>query len=723
VFTTRPDTLWGVTYMAVAPGASSAGEADDPGAALRSGCLRAAAASKSDLDRTDLAKEKTGVFTGSYVRHPLGGGKVDRIPVYVADYVLIGYGTGAIMGVPGHDMRDLEFAQALGLPVVPVVRPPEGVEPADGIGYVGDGTAVNSGPIDGLPTPEAKKKTIALLQAKGAGKSRITYRLRDWLFSRQRYWGEPFPLMFREDGTVVRVPDAALPVPLPDMEDFRPSPDGSAPLARAREWVDTVDPATGRPARRATDTMPGWAGSCWYYLRFMDPGNDGAPFSPEAERYWGPVDLYIGGITHAVLHLLYARFWHKVLFDLGLVHTPEPFQKLFNQGLLGAAAYQDRSGRWVHVSEVEERGGRPARKETGEPLTSVMTAMSKSKGNVVNPDDVIAEYGADTFRLYEMFMSPLGDARTWDSKGVVGCRRFLERAWRLYVDEDGAEPLRGSLDVAGDGEDVEEIERALHRMLQRVDDSFHGFNFNTAVAAMMTFVNEASRRAAAFSRAHADRFARVLAPFAPHVAEELWSRLGHARSVGEAPWPKVDPAYLEDDSFELVVQVLGKVRGRVQAPREADAEFLKRIAREAVATHLAGKDGRQGSRGARPPGELRGALALLAPGRGVQRRRQRRPAIGEHGCPVGGEEDRDGELQQAAQRGAEARPVIGLPLRRLHGPGGGRHGEPAAGSHDGVPTTRARLSGIHSAASPASRPRSRSPRGLRGGSPRRRRCG
>ncbi|HEX5041475.1 MAG TPA: leucine--tRNA ligase [Candidatus Polarisedimenticolaceae bacterium] len=589
VFTTRPDTLWGVTYMAVAPEHPLVPRLTTPEQRAAVEAYVRAAAGKSDLDRTDLAKEKTGVFTGSHALHPLGGGMVARIPVYVADYVLLGYGTGAIMGVPGHDTRDLAFAQALDLPVVPVVQPPPGVAPEDGIGYVGDGTAVNSGPIDGLATPEAKKKTIALLQERGAGTPRVTYRLRDWLFSRQRYWGEPFPLMTREDGTVVRVPDADLPVRLPEMEDFTPSSDGSAPLARAREWVHTIDPETGSPATRATDTMPGWAGSCWYYLRFMDPHNDAAPFSPDAERYWGPVDLYIGGITHAVLHLLYARFWHKVLFDVGLVHTPEPFQKLFNQGLLGAAAYQDASGRWVHVSEVEEQDGRPKHRETGEPLSTVMTAMSKSKGNVVNPDDVIAEYGADTFRLYEMFMSGLGDARTWDSKGVVGCRRFLERAWRLYVDEEGGEPVRPSLDAAGDPSEAEEIERAFHRMLKRVDDSFHGFNFNTAVAAMMTFVNEASRRPGAFSRAHADRFARVMAPFAPHVAEELWTRLGHGTSIAHAPWPQVDPAYLTDDSFELVVQVLGKVRGRVQAPRAADEDALKRIAREAVATHLAGK--------------------------------------------------------------------------------------------------------------------------------------
>jgi leucyl-tRNA synthetase len=595
VFTTRPDTLWGVTFMALAPEHPLVASLVSPERRAEVDAYVAAAASKSDLDRTDLAKEKTGVFTGAYAVHPLGGGPVERIPIFVADYVLIGYGTGAIMGVPGHDARDLEFARAVGAEVFPVVRPPEGVEPADGIGYLGDGTAVNSGPIDGLPTPEAKRRTIELLEGAGAGRPKVTYRLRDWLFSRQRYWGEPFPLLILDDGTVVRVPDEHLPVTLPEMSDFTPSPDGSAPLARAHDWVSTTDPASGRPARRATDTMPGWAGSCWYYLRFMDPWNDREPFAPEAERYWGPVDLYVGGITHAVLHLLYARFWHKVLYDLGVVGTPEPFRRLFNQGLLGAFAYQDSGGRWVRVSEVEERDGVPVRKGTGEPLTAVMTAMSKSKGNVVNPDDVIAEHGADTFRLYEMFMSALGDARTWDSKGVVGCRRFLERAWRLFVEEEGEEPVRPSLLAAAgsaaapDGAGAEELERALHRMLKRVDDSFASFNFNTAVAAMMTFVNEASKRPGAFSRSHAERFLRALAPFAPHVAEELWGRLGHDESISTAPWPEADPAWLEDETFELVVQVLGKVRGRARAPRQADEETLKRLARDAVAEHLSGR--------------------------------------------------------------------------------------------------------------------------------------
>jgi leucyl-tRNA synthetase len=457
--------------------------------------------------------------------------------------VLSGYGTGAIMGVPGHDTRDLEFATALGLPVVPVVRPPEGVEPADGIGYVGDGTAVNSGPIDGLATPDAKRKTIELLERAGVGKPRVSYRLRDWLFSRQRYWGEPFPLLHLEDGSVVRVPDAALPVRLPDMEDFTPSPDGSAPLARAKEWLRTEDPASGRPARRATDTMPGWAGSCWYYLRFMDPHNDEAAFSAEAETYWGPVDLYVGGITHAVLHLLYARFWHKVLFDLGVVHTAEPFRKLFNQGLLGAPAYQDAGERWVHVSEVEERGGRPFRKGTGEPLTTVMTAMSKSKGNVVNPDDVIAEYGADTFRLYEMFMSPLGDARIWDAKGVVGCRRFLERAWRLLVDEEGAEPLRASLDRPGDPAETEEIERALNRMLKRIEDSF-GPSANTAIAAMDT-----RQRGAAAGRVPEPlpRRPRAGAGACAACGRGAVEPAGAGGMVADAAWPQVDPAYLEGE--------------------------------------------------------------------------------------------------------------------------------------------------------------------------------
>ncbi len=593
VFTTRPDTLFGATFMVVAPEHPLLSRITAPDRRAEVGAYVASAASKSDLERTDLAKEKTGVFTGGYALNPLldPADPAARIPVFVADYVLIGYGTGAIMAVPGHDERDHEFARKFGLPIVEVVRPPAGTPGLDeGACFVGDGISVRSGPITGLPTAEAKARVIRLLEVRGAGRARTQYRLRDWLFSRQRYWGEPFPLLHRDDGTVVRVPDEDLPVELPRMTDFTPSADGSPPLARAADWLRATDPATGRPVRRDTDTMPGWAGSCWYWLRFMDPWSDRAPFAPEAERYWGPVDLYIGGVSHAVLHLLYARFWHKVLYDLGIVSTPEPFRRLFNQGFLVAPAYMDATDRYVPADDVEERDGKFARRSTGEEVRQVTASMSKSLRNVVNPDDVIREHGADAFRLYEMFMAPLADQRAWSTKGIVGCRRFLDRAWRLFVDPDTSDPVRPGLgsDRAPEGAAIE-LERSLHRMLKRVDDSFAEFNFNTAIAAMMTFVNDAAERPGALTRSQAERFVRSLAPFAPHVAEELWRRLGHEASVADAAWPVADPAYLEDERFELVVQVLGKVRGKATAPRSAGEEELKALARDVVGKWLEGK--------------------------------------------------------------------------------------------------------------------------------------
>ncbi len=596
VFTTRPDTLFGATFMVVAPEHPLLRRIATSDRRAEVNAYVAAASSKSDLERTDLAKEKTGVFTGGHALNPLldPADPRARIPVFVADYVLISYGTGAIMAVPGHDERDFEFAKKYGLPVVEVVRPPAGTPGlADGVCFTGDGTAVNSGPIDGLPTPEAKAKTIRLLEERRAGSPKTQYRLRDWLFSRQRYWGEPFPLLHLEDGTVVRVPDDRLPVELPEMKDFTPSADGSPPLARARQWLSTTDPATGRPARRDTDTMPGWAGSCWYWLRFMDPWSDEAPFAPDAERYWGPVDLYIGGVTHAVLHLLYARFWHKVLHDLGVVSTPEPFQRLFNQGLLVAPAYMDGTDRLVPADEVDEVAGKSFRRSTGQEVRQIVATMSKSLRNVVNPDDVIAENGADAFRLYEMFMAPLADQRSWSSRGISGCRRFLDRVFRLLVEPDGSDPVRPELGQGAPARPLEgptlELERALNRMLKRVDESFVEFNFNTAIAAMMTFVNDASERPGSLTRSQAERFVQALSPFAPHIAEELWQRLGHAESIARAEWPKADPAYLEDETFELVVQVLGKVRGKVTAPRGAGEGDLKSLARGAVEKWLEGK--------------------------------------------------------------------------------------------------------------------------------------
>jgi leucyl-tRNA synthetase len=597
VFTTRPDTLWGATFMVVAPEHPLVERLSAP---ERREAVRAyveAAARKSELERAELARAKTGVFTGSHALNPAFDPADPRakLPVFVADYVLASYGTGAIMSVPGHDERDFEFARAHDLEVREVVRPPAGVSGLEqGVCYTGEGIAVNSGPIDGLPTPQAKARAIEVLASRGAGRARVTYRLRDWLFSRQRYWGEPFPLLHRADGKTVTVPDEHLPVELPEMDDFRPSEDGSPPLARAKGWLETVDPRDGTPARRDTDTMPGWAGSCWYWLRFMDPHNEREPFSKEAERYWGPVDLYVGGAAHAVLHLLYARFWHKVLYDLDLVSTKEPFQRLFNQGMITAFAYQDSTGRLIGADEVEPRGDGFARTTTGEPVKQIVTKMAKSLRNVANPDDIVAEHGADTLRLYELFMGPLADSKPWNPRDIAGCRRFLERAWRLFVDEAGDEPLRPELRldqqaVSLAGESLE-LERALNRALKRVDESFERFNFNTAIAALMAFVNEATKRPQALTRGQAERFVLALSPFAPHVAEELWQRLGNPSELSRTPWPTVLEEFLGDEEIEIAVQVQGKLRGTVRVAKDAPQADVERAARESVPQWLAGKE-------------------------------------------------------------------------------------------------------------------------------------
>jgi leucyl-tRNA synthetase len=592
VFTTRPDTLWGATFMVVAPEHKLLSKAPASQRAAVDAYV-ASAASKSELERTELAKEKSGVFTGLFAHNPAfeAGDPRGRIPIWVADYVLISYGTGAIMSVPGHDERDFEFATRFGLEIREVVRPAAGEKTlADGVCVTGEGTAIHSGPLDGLATPEAKKRAIAWLEQRGVGKARITYKLRDWLFSRQRYWGEPFPLLHLEDGRTIAVEDDALPITLPFMEDFKPSTDGSAPLARAKDWVRTTH--EGRPARRDTDTMPGWAGSCWYWLRFMDPHNGGEPWSKAAEQYWGPVDLYVGGAAHAVMHLLYARFWHKVLFDLGLVHTREPFQRLFNQGLITAFAYQDASGRLVPSDEVEPRGAEYVRRGSTEALQQIVTKMAKSLKNVVNPDDVIAEQGADTLRVYESFMGPLADSKPWNPRDITGSRRFLDRVWRLMVDPQTDDPVRPNLRVDQQREmtgETEELERALNRTIARVDDSFKAFNFNTAIAAMMELVNAVSKTPTALSRGQAERFVLILAPFAPHMAEELWRRLGNPKSLACGPWPKPIAQYLEDDVIDIVVQVAGKMRGRVSVPKGAPQADVEAAARESARTWLDGK--------------------------------------------------------------------------------------------------------------------------------------
>jgi leucyl-tRNA synthetase len=597
VFTTRPDTLWGATFMVLAPEHALVRSLTTPAQRAAVEAYVAQAATKSELDRTDASKTKTGVFTGAFALNPAfeADDARARVPIWIADYVMATYGTGAIMSVPGHDERDFEFARKFDLPIREVVQPPAGEKGlAEGVCFTGDGIAVDSGAITGLPTPEAKLRAIGMLEEKKVGAARTTYKLRDWLFSRQRYWGEPFPLVHLEDGTIVPVPDDALPVLLPAMDDFKPSADGSAPLARMQSWVETRETRTGKKARRDTDTMPGWAGSCWYWLRFMDPRNDKAPFAKEAEQYWGPVDLYVGGASHAVMHLLYARFWHKVFFDAGLVHTKEPFQKLFNQGMVTAFAYEDPNGRLVASDEVEARGGKGyVQRDTKVPLTQIVTKMAKSLKNVVNPDDIIAEHGADTFRLYEMFMGPLADSKPWNTRDIPGCKRFVERTWRVFVDPDGDAPIRpqfarGAPSPAMEGDTVA-LERSLARALKLAEQSFQHLNLNTAIAGYMTFVNDATRLLPAMSRDQGQRFLRALAPFAPHIAEELWSRMGNGGLVARAAWPTADPKWLVEDEIELPVQVNGKLRATAKAPKDASQSDLEAIARAAVAAHLEGK--------------------------------------------------------------------------------------------------------------------------------------
>ncbi|MDP2317367.1 MAG: leucine--tRNA ligase [Pseudomonadota bacterium] len=571
VFTTRPDTLYGATFCVLAPEHPLVARlSTNPEVAP----YVAAAKNRSDLDRAVAAeKEKTGVFTGAYATNPATGAKV---PIWVADYVLSTYGTGAIMAVPGHDERDHAFAQKYDLPIVRVVEAPPGGQGE--LPYAGEGVAVNSGVIDGLATAEAKAKMLDWLEAENLGVRRVRYKLRDWLFSRQRYWGEPFPIVHLEDGTIVPVED--LPVMLPELEDFRPTASGEPPLGRAKDWVQTT--WKGQPARRELNTMPQWAGSCWYWLRYMDAKNPDQPFAPEKEKLWGPVDLYVGGVEHAVLHLLYARFWHKVLYDCGWVHTKEPFQKLFNQGMILAFSYQDANGKYYKPDQVEERDGTWYVKGTDIVAKTQIEKMSKSRYNVVNPDEVVEGWGGDALRLYEMFMGPLEQVKPWQTSGVQGVYRFLERVWRLYVDEE-TDALRVGDTLTTD------TRRALHVAIKETTEGIEALRLNTPIAKMMELVNTAKGQA--LPRAEAEAFLLLLHPFAPHIAEELWARLGHTTSIYGHPWPKWDPTALVVDSVPIAVQVLGKLRGTFQAaPGATNAELLEGArAVENVAKHLEGK--------------------------------------------------------------------------------------------------------------------------------------
>jgi leucyl-tRNA synthetase len=594
VFTTRPDTIFGATYMVVAPEHPLVDEAIATGAAPDTEALKryaAEARNRSDVERQE-AKTKTGVFTGVNALNPATG---EPIPVWTSDYVLMGYGTGAIMAVPGQDERDWEFAEAFDLPIVRTVEPPKDF---DGKAFTGEGAAINSAnnevSLNGLNVDEAKTRIIDWLESKGLGQRKVNFKLRDWLFSRQRYWGEPFPIVWDEQGYHHPVGEDKLPVTLPDLADYQPveSEEPKPLLGKAADWMRTTAGEAGAedldpdaPVTRELNTMPGWAGSCWYYLRYCDPKNPDRFAEEEAERYWmsGGVDLYIGGAEHAVLHLLYARFWHKVLFDLGHVSTDEPFKKLFHQGLILSHAYQRADKSLVPIDKVENQGSEeePAYIETatGVEVAQIVAKMSKSLKNVVNPDDVIADFGADVFRLYEMYMGPLEASKPWNTRDIIGLQRFLQRAWRLLVNED-----TGELTLIDAPDD--EVEKQLHRTIAKVGQDIERLAFNTAIAAMIEFTNTASGKG--LTADQASRFVRLLAPFAPHAAEEIWSKLesaglGAAPSesagfVSDATWPTYDEAMLRDDEVEIPIQIRGKVRAKIMVPADADKDAIESIA-------------------------------------------------------------------------------------------------------------------------------------------------
>ncbi|MHB0946241.1 MAG: leucine--tRNA ligase [Sedimentisphaerales bacterium] len=578
VFTTRPDTLFGATYMVLAPEHPFVDEITTADKKSAIADYKKKAQSKSDMDRTDLAKDKTGEFTGAYAINPVNGKKT---PIWISDYVLISYGTGAIMSVPAHDERDFEFAKKFNLPIIPVVEPPKDIRIEYGIkkpqavwvtdnsdqafwdacykkvlageiSYTGEGIAINSEKFNGLSTAEFKEKITNWLAENKLGKKAVNYKLRDWLFSRQRYWGEPFPILHHQDGSITALDEKQLPLVLPETDSFKPSGNGEPPLAMIIDWVN-VKLSDGTTARRETNTMPQWAGSCWYYLRYLDAQNSDAAWSKEKEKYWMPVDLYIGGAEHAVLHLLYSRFWHKTLFDLGYVSTPEPFKKLINQGMI-----------------LGEDGQK----------------MSKSRGNVVNPDKVIDDYGADSMRLYEMFMGPLEATKPWNMQGVEGVHRFLCKFWRTVIDETG-----NIKSIISDIETDEETQRLLHQTIKKVGGDIDNFRFNTAISQMMIFVNHIGKLPA-LPRKAVEAFVLLLAPFSPHIAEEVWQKLGHKKTLAYENWPKYSEELAAEKEIEIAVQVLGRIKDKIVVPADADDEFIKQMALvcEKVISAIAGKE-------------------------------------------------------------------------------------------------------------------------------------
>ncbi|MDX8345303.1 leucine--tRNA ligase [Rossellomorea sp. YZS02] len=544
VFTTRPDTIFGATYAVLAPEHPFVAEITTDEQRSKVNEYIDKIKSKSDLERTDLAKEKTGVFTGAYAINPANG---EKMPIWIADYVLMSYGSGAIMAVPAHDERDYEFAKEFNLPILEVVAGGNVEEEA----YTGDGDHVNSGFLDGLGKEEAIAKAISWLEEKNIGTKKVTYRLRDWLFSRQRYWGEPIPVIHWEDGSTTTVPESDLPLVLPKTTEIKPSGTGESPLANISEWVNVEDPETGKKGRRETNTMPQWAGSCWYYIRYIDPHNEDALADAKKMQEWLPVDTYIGGAEHAVLHLLYARFWHKFLYDIGVVPTKEPFQKLFNQGMI--------------LGENNEK-------------------MSKSKGNVVNPDEVVESHGADTLRLYEMFMGPLEASIAWSTNGLDGARRFLDRVWRLLVEEDGS--LSSKVTDAPNSD----LDKTYNQTVKKVTEDYEGLRFNTGISQLMVFINDAYK-AETLPKEYVEGFIKLLAPIAPHMTEELWSKLGHEGTISYEAWPTFDESKLVDNEVEIVLQVNGKVKAKVMIPRDMTKDDLEKTAMEndEIKTQIEGK--------------------------------------------------------------------------------------------------------------------------------------
>ena len=573
VFTTRPDTLFGATFLVLSPEHPLVRSIVTPPCrdAVDAYCNQAA--KKSDLERTDLAKTKTGCFTGAYAINPVNGAKT---PIWIADYVLASYGTGAIMSVPAHDTRDYEFAKTFDLPIIQVIEGGDIEREA----YTGDGVHINSGFIDGTNVKDGKQKMIEWLESTGTGRGAVNYKLRDWLFSRQRYWGEPFPIVWDKDGNHHPLPEEQLPLTLPEVKSYEPSGTGESPLANIDSWLHVGD------MTRETNTMPQWAGSCWYYLRYIDPNNDTAPFSEENEKYWMPVDFYIGGAEHAVLHLLYARFWHKVLYDIGLVHTKEPFKKLFNQGMILGLSYKDARGALVPNDQVIAKDGKYFSKETGEELSQIPAKMSKSLKNVVNPDDIIRDFGADSLRLYEMFMGPLDQVKPWDTQGVQGVNRFLAKCWRLIVAQNENVLQDNIRDIACDAE----TETLMHQTIRKLGEDIESLNFNTGISQMMVYVNHLSRLKEV-PKAAAEALVLVLAPYAPHIAEELWSILGHSDCIANAQWPEFDAQKCEVARIKMAVQVVGKTRGTIEIDRNASDDDIVKAAQAipAVAKQLDGK--------------------------------------------------------------------------------------------------------------------------------------